>query len=521
MPCVLKATSSDGVTKLHSVAPASTSSSVTVNVTPLTELVVAQLTGKDPAAYVAAVAPGTLGTTATAGAVAAAQTALASMLTAGGLNTSTAGDFISGTLVAANGSTTGNAHDLVLDALNAKLVAGGGTLAALTTTVAANSPAATGGGGTPTAEVSLPADLLLKPKAPNCVSLASGSYWLIKFAASTGNTVTAVESFELDAPTLTLTFRNAANVAESFKLSDNGNCRCKLPDSLTDDIVIAPSGLGVAAATVGADDDSVEAAQRGKRLMMLLVPKQTITVADLAGVWNTGGWERNDAGTASEAQGVIATVAASGAITQAKCLDTPVTTPESGCSTVTALLPVFGANSAGGFNLTSTDPADPWADRAFAYRAGNGELMVALLGAGGDFSLLTKARTLTLPTAGTVTAVWNVQQRVNGLATDLLNDRTHTVASVNASAGTLVRNSTSDGGTVTVPETLEYNQSRNGYVHRPAATATASNGVATPVREAWFLPLRGFGLTAYYVPGTSGNGATSNAVFGLSVSKQP
>jgi hypothetical protein len=519
LPCVLKATSTDSVAPLHSVAPASTSSSVTANITPLTELVVAQLTGKDPAAYVAAVTPGALATTATASAVAAAQTALASKLTAGGLDTSKAGDFISGTLVAATGSNTPNDYDKVLDALNAQLVAAGTTLAALTATVVAESPAAPPPTPTQSADPSLPADLLIKPKAPNCAALASGSYWLIKLAPSNGSTVTAVDSFDLDAPNLT--FKNTADATDTFTLQDNGNCRYTFPDDLTDDIVVAPSGVGVAAITVGLDDDSVAVSARGKRLMILLVPKQTMAVADLAGTWNGLSWDRNATNTAFESKGVLATVAASGAVTQVKCDETPPSTPESGCNTVTTQLPAFSANNAGGFNLTSTNPLDPWADRAFAYRAGNGELMVALLSPNGDFNILTKARTLTLPTVGTLTANWNVYRRANGLSTDPLDFRTHTIASVDSTAGTLVRNTAKDGSTVTAPETLEYNRSRNGYFHRPAATATASDGTPTSVREAWLLPLRGFGMTGFYLPGTSGTGATSNAFFGLSVSKQP
>ena len=49
LPCVLKVSSSDGTTSLFSVATGS-GTSATANTTPLTQLVVARLTGADPAA---------------------------------------------------------------------------------------------------------------------------------------------------------------------------------------------------------------------------------------------------------------------------------------------------------------------------------------------------------------------------------------------------------------------------------------------------------------------------------------
>jgi hypothetical protein len=147
--------------------------------------------------------------------------------------------------------------------------------------------------------------------------------------------------------------------------------------------------------------------------------------------------------------------------------------------------------------------------------------MGVFISADGSAGVFTKVRTLTLPAVGTITANWNLDLRVTGLASDPLSGRTHTVASVNTNAGTLVRNTSAVGSSVTVPQTLEYNQARNGYLHRPAAAATASDGSAATVREFWALPLRGFGVTAVYLPATSGTGTSSNALFELSVSKQP
>ena len=512
LPCVLRATSSDNALRLHSLAPVGSSTSVTAHVTPLTELVVARLTGAEPATYVAGVSASTLANTVTAAAVTSAQASVASTLAAGGVNTSTAGDFFSGTLVAAAPGTTGNAHDLVLDALNARLTSASTTLAALTTTVANGSPVANPAVGT--ADPSLPAELLLKPKAANCASIASGSYRLIKQAPSPSSTVTAVDTVDFDAATLTLRLPGTQTVVATW--TANGNCRYTSGDGA--DIVVSPAGVAVARATIGADDTSVAASARGTSRMVVGLPVQTMAVADLAGSWNTGGWERDV--TTYKAEAMIVTIASGGAITQLKCGDSFANTPETACSASTTLLPVFTANSAGGFNITSTNPADPFIGRAFVYRAGNGDLMGVYLSANGSLGFLTKTRTLTLPALGAVSAVWNVDVNMIALAPNALSYNTHTVTSVNTGAVSLVRNTAPNGSTVTVPQTLQYNVARNGYIYRPAATTTNSSGASANVREVHLLPLRGMGLTPYYLPATTGTGASS-ALFGLSVARQP
>ena len=512
LPCVLRATSSDNSLRLHSVAPAGSATSVTANVTPLTELVVARLTGAEPAAYVAGVSAGTLGATVTAAAVSSAQASVASTLSAGGVNTSTAGDFISGPLVAASTGVTGNAYDLVLDALNARLTTAGTTLAALTTTIASGSPVATP--AVASSEPTLPADLLLKPKASNCASAASTSYRLIKQAPSPTSTVTAVDTVDFDAPSLTLRLPGTTTVFDT--LTPNGNCR--YTGSSGADIVVSPAGVLVARATLGADDTGVATSARGTTRMIVGLPVQAIAVADLAGTWNTASWELDVSTYAAD--GLIITIGSTGAITQLKCGGNSAATPESGCSVFNTLLPAFSANSAGGFNITSTDPADPFTDRAFAYRAGNGDLMGVYLTANGSLGFFTKQRTLTLPALNALTSVWNVDVNINAVAPNTLSFNTHTVASLNTGAASLVRNTAANGSTVTVPQTLQYNVARNGYIYRPAATVTNSSGASANVREAYLLPLRGFGLTPYYLPATTGTGALP-ALFGLSVARQP
>jgi hypothetical protein len=518
-PCVLKATSSDGSTQLHSLVATSSASitAVTANITPLTELVVARLSGSEPAAFVASVTADSLASKVTSSAVANAQAAVASTLASGGLDTSSAGDFISASLVAANGNTPGNAHDQVLDALKAKLTAGGSTLSALTSAVAAQGNASSGGSGgnTPPTTASLPADLLLKPKALNCPSLASGSFWEILHAPSaSAASVTWANATDLDAPSLT--GKPSGDPNASFKLVDKGGCRFTMEGAPDDEIVVSPAGIVVARSFIG-NDASLDPAAHGTRRLVIALPKQNIPLVDLAGTWNVVVIQPAQSPLgAYEAKGFILTVNSGGLVTELKCNDG---TPSTGCGGGSGPWPTFSVNSSGGFDFTGPGAT---ASRAWAYRAGNGDLMMVTLGTDGTLTTWTKSSALTLPAVGAESAGWNLELRVTGTSPGVLVESTSKVVSVDSSAGTLVRNSGRVGSTVTTPQTLEYNKPGQGWFFRPAATPQASDGTVASVRQAWFLPLRGMGLTAYHLPATSNSGnLSSNVVFGLFVAKQP
>ena len=101
LPCVITATSSDGQTELHSVAAGTGQADTTANVTPLSELLVAQLSGGDPKSFVASF---TSSTTIAPADVSAAQTALLQTLTAAGVDTAAVGNIVSGAITAGSGT---------------------------------------------------------------------------------------------------------------------------------------------------------------------------------------------------------------------------------------------------------------------------------------------------------------------------------------------------------------------------------------------------------------------------------
>lgn len=516
LPCLLEATGTgaDAALVLHSVAAGTGSGTATSNITPLTELLVAQLTGQDPADYMASVNTGDIATTVTTGGVSGAQTAVLGTLTAAGVDTSAITNLVSGSLVAANGSTTGNGYDLVLDNLAAALTTAGTTLTQLTETVATNAAAIQGGSAnepTPSTNA-LPADLLLRAKASNCDSLRSTTYRIIKLTTSATQADTApVTSFEtvtIDAAALTATFTSDNSV---MNLVANGNCRYTLTDG---DALVSPAGVMVLRHMVGSDDDTVGAADRSNYRLMIGLPVQTnLSVADFAGTWNFLGMERTV--PASPLAGTVV-LGANGVMSSSSCFDQPIDTVAASCTVDTAPSQLT-AHADGAFTLASTNPADPWSDRVYGYRAGNGELMILSLNAFGEFSFGTRQRSLTLPTVSDSSTQASVFADGGMVASQALQINVHTIASVDAGTGSAVRNTASNGSAVTVPQTLRYDQARTGYLQRTAATGvTASDGSTTNVRAFQGLPLVGVGLTVVYLPNTL-SGGSNNALFNLSV----
>jgi 5'-nucleotidase len=116
-PCMLEA--SDATHKLHSVAYGS-GSSATANITPLTEQMVASLSSAtaDTAAFFAAFGASNAATVAPDN-LAAAQTQVLANLSANGVDTSALKDLIGDKLVAKTATQSGNAMDVVLDAVAA------------------------------------------------------------------------------------------------------------------------------------------------------------------------------------------------------------------------------------------------------------------------------------------------------------------------------------------------------------------------------------------------------------------
>jgi hypothetical protein len=422
LPCVLEATGADvgGATiTLHSVA-----TGATAQITPLTELLIAQVTGADPAALTTSGNIAGLSSTFSASNVQAAQTLLLTMLSDGGIDTSSlaSGNLLTGTLAA--GSGTG--YDGVLDALGQALVVSGTTLGALTDTVVAQSG---GGGGTAAPDSTRPvlsSELLLRAASPTCTTPRSGSYWMITSASNDGK---AIQHITVDAAAGTFTDQGDTDGTGTGWVFGYGHA------------TVAVSG---SAATV--------------QVQKACTFQNNVATPDC--VENSSG---------------------SPLPVRALTLDT-----------------VGGAveHSAGG-------ESGPWADKYFAYRAGNGQWFeisanISTPGTTGDGSIAfgTRAQPLALPELGSASTNWNVyMSTATQVSTVAIDANTHTIDSVDATAGTFAR-TTGNVGAPTHSETLAINNPIDGMQFRDGATGVAtSDGNTTNVRRTYYLKVPGTGVS--------------------------
>jgi hypothetical protein len=473
LPCALRAASADGLTVLYSITTAVSTGSQVANITPLTHLLVASLAGTDPATFFSNFSGHA--STVTASSVSAAQSAVLTTLGNAGVNITGLTDLIGGTLV--GGSGTG--YDAVLDAVHTLLASSGTTLAELTNSVAATAPSAT---ADHTAR--LPASQLLKTAASNCAALRSGTYTVINPVQ--GSNLTSQEgNVSFDASTLTWTDPNVAN--GGGQMAATGPCSYTID---TDSYTVSPAGILMGTNT-----------EAGVRGLSIIIPTQTIAVSELAGSWNAIGFQKNAAGTAFVAETLTADISSSGAFTNlVECVGARLNDT---CTTSTTTINL-GSNSAGGFDWVGSG-THTWTERAFAYRAGSGDLMLVTLGGGGSVFVWTQQRTRTLPTVGQVFTGGSSVRIDNQLLAGTLSIFPFgaTVVSVDTAAGSATRNQKTSTGAPDYDDTVVENSPRAGYNFRAAGSTTATDGRTVLIRERTSLPMRGMGVSFQSVPHVS------------------
>lgn len=463
-PCVLRVTAADG-SQLHSVVVAGSSSTVTANVTPATELVVARLVGSAPGSYF-----DTFGAGAelqlTAVKVQAADAAIVTMLKNVGVDLSGVGGALAGTLVAANGATAGNAYDLALDRFNTVLAAAGTTLASYTAQVVGSSPVAPQGDAVP----ALPPDLLLSPAAAGCPSMRSGNYW---WAVSGGGIAKA----QLDATTLQVAMSSPFNGQSygGFTLASDGGCRFHLGPM---NWAWTASGLAV----FESDLADVPGFHGG-----LLIPQQTIAPFELAGDWNFVGWDEAGSGPPQLASFTV-TIDGTGTVTTANVCPGGY----GGCRPV-ASGSVISSNPRGSLDVRESDGSYK---EAFAFRSGSGQLMM-LLSMPKTYLVGVRKSTLAMPAVGQVTQALTLQMDTVSTSLSQIVDTRSVVTAVDSANSRYTRTLTLNASTgLTRPEDVVLNDPSAGFRHRPAASVTASDGSTSAVLETVTLDLPGIGLGA-------------------------
>jgi hypothetical protein len=498
LPCVLKVSTASG--DLYSVATG-TGATVTANITPFTQLIVAGLAGKDPTAYFAGFGASDIAGL-TASAVVAAQTAVVTVLTNSGINTSALPiSLVSGSLVAASGSATGNAYDQALDALNTKLTSSGTTLAALTNAVVITSPVAP---PPSTNTASVPTDLLLQPKEATCAALRSGTYRLlvpqIGAAGTHGDASTQKLTFNAATPSVT----NAAG--QVFTLTPTAGSPCRFLTSGGGDIVVSQSGAFAIYTSDG--------------LFGIGFPEQTIALSDLAGEWNFLQFDRANTTDPLGPKSVSGPISSAGVLSPTSYCDDAKSCVTTGLPTIPLTV-----NAAGGFNFNFSSTGY---SRFFAFRTGSGDLMLAGTGEDGTFGFGTIRRTNGLPAVGTVNTFWSVDA-INQLTGNtyapqgvVITDGSNTITSIDAANDRFTRDQVTNFTTnpvTTRPETIYANAvagtARQGFRWRQPGATTNSAGASVNVPEFVQLPLRGTGLTVSLI--LNANVAASR--FSVSVAK--
>ncbi|HEX2012599.1 MAG TPA: hypothetical protein VJN44_16860, partial [Roseateles sp.] len=453
LPCVLSVSS--GSTTLRSVAEAGSATSAVANITPLSELIVARLAGGDAASLFNnfdAAAQAKLGATGLSDARTAVTAALKGVIDLTGV------DPIKSALVAASTGKEGNALDKQLDALGLALKAAGTDIAAVAAAIQAN--------GTAPAVV----QTLLQPVAASCAGLRSGKYRLLDAYAGSIAAATALVSIDAVKGEYT-----TAGVTKSFKAAEGSACQFVLPEG-AGTAYVAASGLMVLRYL-----ESPNVARAA-----VLLPEQSVPVAELAGNWNILTYGAEVAGGTLTPGYSTETLDATGKTTAgADCKGTvcEAWTPQAS--------DVFAADAAGGFTVSDPDGSKA---RVFAFKTAGGQ--ISLLGLMFDAKGLplglvaaAKQSALGLPQVGDVLKFWDAEVNWSGISSP--TDVEMTVTAVDTAAKTSTRKRKSDGRV----DTFAVNSPRDGLRYRAFGSSVLDNGTTLNFAESTTLPLPGTGIS--------------------------
>ena len=443
LPCVLTATSADGKTELHSIAAGTSSgnANATANITPLSELLIAHLAGKDPKDFITGFSAGTA---INAADVISAQAALLATLRAAGLDTTAVADIIAGTLTAG----TGAGYDGVLDKLGAMLAAASVSLPDLT---AAVSGSAKIGIDTNRAAVGT----VLARAATDCPSLKAGPLRLIDLTGGTSQLMT------VDPAKLTV-----SNSAITYTLSKVAACDYAVTNLSNTRVLVSKSGVAMFVLGTGKTG-----------FVGVAFPEQKLDVAALAGTYNTFTYSNVAAGGFGDT--VFGVDGKNGLAHNCTTISDCATdaTPKGG----------LVANTSGGFDYAN-DPRGAQA-RVFAYRNAAGKPLMVALNSDKSVTILTKQEALVLPTLNRIADYW--QFNVNSQGVFAISTDSNTVTSADATTNKVTRIFGSDSHI----DTITFNSPFTGMRYRNGADCIAAPGKFISCNSSVQLPFGGLQLS--------------------------
>lgn len=486
MPCLVKVTgkAADGTdVTLHSVAEGGTTSggttSATVNVTPLTEMILARAAGTLPVDLFANFGSG-VAAAVTGNALIQAKTDVLTILRdAVGVDLGSIDPFTT-SLVAATASNLsgGNDYDKALDALGTKVSA-----AVLPQVISQIASTAASGSSAPASLTEVMANVSAGSLA-GCPAALSGKYRLVEYTG-------AIDTVDINFGTMKLT---AGTEVVDLVANSSQPCQFTAKGASVTEVVIGPTGAGAFA----------DAERVG-----YIFPAQAHSFASVQGKWEfleSGVVESN---LGEHFVGEL-DVGADGKATV--CDYAVMSNNFDTCTLDTDEAVSMTAGSDGGFVLNYG--AD--VSRVYGFRAPSGSLTlfgsanpdhVTSDGAFRTHFVMTRPQLASLSEVGSVTKVWNLVQRyfpssdptkTGPLSTDPLKTDTITVTAVDASAGSATRSH----GDSSV-DTVVINEPIDGLRFR-AQTSTSA-----PI---YMRTLPGLGITASIdaLPPKRADGITNN-----------
>lgn len=474
-PCLVRV--SNGATTLFSMLPAGGGGTATVNITPLTTLMTAQVLGADPGSVSFDASAQARVTTA---AVATARTELTTAL--GSRVDISAFDPIATPFV------VGDAADQRLDQLATVLTAAGTNLAGLSATLVANPGSAD------------PVRNLVAPAATSCAALKSGDYWSVE-PRTPLNTVNDTVPVSIDATTLSGVYERGLPSQEVFTFTPvtGEPCRFTVSDDSqiagSEDVVFGPSGIGISRFPEG-----------GAFNATIFFPRTTLAVAELAGSWNYVGYVQ-DGSVFTPANGSL-DIAADGTITNSRNFINLVDDTQPEDATPRRLV----QRPDGSYNDLDIGSTVPNRTRWLPHRSASGVVTIFVTDIDGDgtpgVAVLRRARPVAAPTVGTVSTFWESLYNASGVGA--ITSQSITVTSVDSTStpATATRIRAGDNRV----DTRALNSPRTGLLYRaPASCTTGVGGPAVACPETLFLPEQGTGVT-FAVGGPPSSGFFSVSV---------
>ena len=488
LPCMVRATSSDSATVYHALVDSSAgTSSAVVNVTPITELIMAQAIGatSTPSAVFAS------NSTPPSTAVTNLPTSITSV--ASSLKTATNGsvDFsaynpMTTPFKAATSSAAGDAMDGKIDALMNTLKTANQSVSDISNTLIASSS-----GSTSTLANAL------APLPSLCPYAHSGNY---QFVSSSGGNTTI--SLDLTAKTVTVADNSwggtgGTSETNAFIWVNEAKCQGVTLTTSTSSsssgkqfafskggVIVAATGSGSASSTTSSVSTSNTPATPTSNGFAIGFPVQKIPLTSMPNTFSMVEYD-TPASTGSTYPATFWGVYKLDTNGNLTCLQN--TNPDV-CAAISGIVT---ANTDGTFNLkiTNTTTSTSWNNKLFVYRAPDGQILyTGTIANNGGMVIGTVQKPLVVPSATTAVNVWEVRSATSSAT----NSASTTVATYSYTEAPVDSTSykrsyqTKNGAANDWVDTFIVNSPTTGFRKRPALTYNGASAV-----DNFVLPLPG------------------------------